>query len=244
MSDSDSDSDTPRNPYRDWPTETEPWSLLEQRERCELWKRGIHVYDTDCKEVETPEFKIRPTPEMVADFFDGNKIIWARLIQNADRWILWSVTQGRLRMNRNKQMFMFTGDQTDILRLKFGSENSWEQVYENWGVIADVTAACNELYAALERKIDSRAKTRSARQKVENFKNMPEFVQFQSHRSPYHKKQQSRWAFIGKKKGGNQGYEKPDKPEPNGKHSVHRMLVNYNSWLPDLPRGRRAVNSV
>ena len=243
MSDSDSDSLFAKTPFSDWALEPEPWSLLEQKKRRELWLQEIHVYDTECKVEENPEFTIRKTPEMVADFFDGKQTIWPRLCKNADRWILWAVTQGRLRMNRKKHMFMFTGDKADILSLKFGSENCWQLVNDGWGVVADVTEACNELYAALDRKLTNPRRTRLVQQKIENFKNMPEFVQFQSHRGHAHKKQQARYSFIGDKLGGNKGIKKPAAPEPNGKHSVHRMLMDYSSWLPDLPRGRRVVNA-
>jgi hypothetical protein len=145
-------------------------------------------------------------------------------------------------MNREKHMYMFTGDKDDILSLKFGSENCWRLVNDGWGVIAEVTDACNELYTALLRKLNNfpnPKKYRGRKQKIDNFKNMPEFVQFQSHRGHAHKKQQSKWQRIGDTLGGNKGYKKPEAPEPNGKHSVHRMLMDYSSWLPDLPRGRR-----
>ena len=237
---SDSDSEPSPSPFIGWMNETDPWCYLEQLERHELFNRGVHVYDTDCKEVEEPTFQIRPIKEMVSDFFTkSGKPIWMRLMKDADRWILWAVTEGRLRMNRNKQLFLFTGGNPGILKLKFGSQDSWQPVPEMWTVMADITAACNELYGKLERKLTN-IKTRFARQKVDNFKDMPEFVDFQSHRGHAHKKQQSRWSFIGKKIGGNRGCEKPAKPDPNPKHSIHRLLCDYHSWLPEL----RAVNAV
>ena len=231
MTDSDSE---PSSPFIGWVNETNPWSYLEQLKRHELYQRGIHVYDTDCKESEEPTFRIRPLKEMVADFFNKRgKTKWDRFRKDADRWILWAVTEGRLRMNRNKQLFIFTGDNPEILKLKFGSRDLWKEAPEMWTVIADVTAACNQLYGALERKLTN-IKTRLAQQKVDNFKDMPEFVDFQSHRNGAHKKQQCRWSFIGVKKGGNQGCEKPAKPDPNPKHSVHRLICDYHAWLPEL----------
>ena len=226
-----------QNPFGTYWQEPMPWTYLEQRERFKLFERGIVRYDTSNKKDKTFSFQPRDMSDMVSDFFEDGHINLYRLKHHADRWILWSVTEGRIRMSRTKQLWIFQGTSADILKLKFG-ENHWELVCsdETFSILAEITEVCNQLYSEIERKlVNYKSKCNGSVRNIQlNFSNMPEMVQFQSYRTYAHKKQNSRWQYQPLKKGGNEGLEKANKSTPNPKHSVHRILSDYHLWLPTV----------
>ena len=109
-----------QNPFETYWLEPMPWTYLEQRARYKLFERGIGHSATSNENEKQISFEPRDMSEMVSDFFEDEHINLYRLKHHADRWILWSVTQGRIRMNRHKQLWIFQGTSADILKLKFG----------------------------------------------------------------------------------------------------------------------------
>ena len=78
------------NPFWEWMTCTCPWEYVEQRRKSRLFKKGVHVYNTEVLPVEVPrtEFELRPMSEMLCDFFtkDGKPKLY-QLGMSADMWI-------------------------------------------------------------------------------------------------------------------------------------------------------------
>ena len=229
-------------PFEEWMTCVCPWEYVEQRRKSRLFKKGVHVYDTKVLPVDVPrtEFELRPMSEMLRDFFqEGNPLMY-KFGQSADMWIFWSVTKGMYRMNQMKQMFVFQGQSPDILRLKHGSENFWLQVSEHRGFenVQKITTTCNQLYSQILRKFvrcTNRNDLRSNR--LNNFRMIEEFVQFQSHRNHEHKKR--RWTYLGRTQGGNKGRAKAASSIPHPQHSVHRLLLDYHMWVPTVRKVSR-----
>ena len=242
-----------QNPFTDYAECVYPWEYLERRTKCDLFKNGIFVYDTEVKTRDPPhtEFEPRNMFETMYPFFWGgkskNKVRHGspnlfRLGQYADMWIFWAVTQGRYRMNRNKQMFLYQGTDPWILRLKHGSENSWTQIPEHvaFATLKAITETCNQLYTAISQQV-VRCHGRSVyfKNTLINYRKIKEFVQFQSYKKPEHKNR--RWSHQPRKVGGG----KTEKEAASIRHpqeSVHRMLCDYHMWLPTVrvtARGRR-----
>ena len=226
------------NPFENWMNEPMPWGYLEQHTRSELFKRGIFVYDNSVETRDPPhtEFEPRPEEDMLKVFFTKKgKPRFARFSAHADIWIFWAVTQGRYRMNREKQMFLFQGTNPGILKLKFSSANDWTRMEDGFNILGEIIEACTHLFCIIERKlVKYNGTTQIYKSRLENFRNIPEIVQWQSWRRPEHKKQQSRWKYQAKKLGGNKGYAKEAKNIPNEKHSVHRIVQDYHLWLPTV----------
>ncbi len=227
--------------YFDWSTRMHPWDLLYAQKAFNCFKSDTvvtpvevtHVKDRNFIEMWT-EFVPRPIEDMVNEFFDGKHAL--HLGRNAHYWILWSVTQGKWRMTKNRTMFRFMGDDPEIQKMRAMGDN-WDRVTSAkmsfCPNLVAITDTCNFLHTTLLtrlRGIDNGRKTFQIR--LKNFSELPEFVPVQRNRDHYHKKH--RWEHAKKSQGG----ELPDLPaQPSVPHkinSVHFMLREYHEWLPPV----------
>ena len=235
------------SPYHDWAARTHPWDQMYARraftsfqDDCSLDDYPVEVNLVEHHEVPEMwcEFEARPVGDMVKDFFDEHRVL--HLGKNAHYWILWSVTQGNWRMNKKRTMFRFMGDDPTILKLRaFGDH--WDAVESGklgfCPNLVAITDTCNFLYGALLEKFNRLDKPGKAFQtRLENFRELPEFVPVQRNRDVCHKKH--RWKHGQKSPGG----EQPDLPaQPSVPHkinSVHFMLREYHEWLPKVYKAR------
>ena len=242
MSDSEEEK---RNPYEDWMTRAQPWEYLEQRRKYTMFKAGdrttfTSVVERERDRIDLTTFEPRPMKQMLADFFSGKGIPkFFRTSKYADKWIIWSVTGGRFRSNRMKQVFVYQGRDADIIQLKHYSQNMWKPLPEHEGfqAIAAITDRCNLLYDELLRAmVRHGCESKGLKNNLENMMYLAEFVQFQTHRGPKHG--QRRWSYQPRGRGGNQKDMPRAKSIPHPQHSVHRFLMQYHEWLPTTRKVR------
>ena len=233
--------------YCDWASRFHPWDLLYAEKAFDCFKNEtfmppepvevISVKDRDFIEMWT-EFQPRPMKDMLGDFFDGDHVL--HLGKNAHYWILWSVTQGKWRMNKKRAMFRFMGDDPTIQKLR-AIGNNWDVVTSSkldfCPNLVAITDACNFLYAALLERLTRLDKTaKSFQVRLENFSELPEFVTVQRNRDFCHKKH--RWVHGKKSQGGEQPDLKAKPSVPHVINSVHNMLREYHEWLSPVCKPR------
>ena len=242
MSDSEEEKGSP---YEGWVGCAQPWEYLEQQRKHTMFKAGDCTLFTDVvtherDRIELTTFEPRTMKRMLADFFSDKGIPkFFRTARYADRWIVWAVTEGRFRSNREKQVFVYQGRDADIIQLKHYSQNMWTKVPECEGfqIIAAITDRCNMLYDEILRAMGRHGcRSKGLKNNLENFMYMGEFVQFQTHRGPKHKMR--RWSYQPMGRGGNQKDIPRAKSIPHPQHSVHRLLMQYHEWLPTTRKVR------
>jgi len=206
------------------------------------------VYWTGVLSDPTAELTHRPIPEMRRDFFHSSgRPLYSRLMQHADKWVVWAVTKGRYRMDRCKNMYRFTGraEHCYALNLKHGSKGFWERVPngESYAILEEITDVGNDLLEAILKKLKKwRNRGRGDIYKccLDNFKrlHMLQLKMFDqaanSCLTPGHR--QRRWFYRGKRKskadGG--GRAKSAYSEPLPVPSVHNILKCYHQWCPSM----------
>ena len=235
---------------------TTPWIFFERLKKFHLTGEGITSYakqtgspfassknyDTTETRVSEPHvaFQRRTNEDMLNDFFIPSgkpKLIY--LGMQVDRFIIWSVTQGRYRVDTNKKVFAYQGTESDILKLKYGDAKMWRRVDESSGflILKLITKTCNELYTDLLEKLsryEADAHSHYAKNCLTNLRNHPEFVAFQRYRGYEHKNY--KWVFQPEPQGGGKEDREAAISISNKKHSVHRSLLNYHFWLPSLKK--------
>ena len=248
------------NEYADWSEySSQPWECMYRFVRSMHFRDGItlaeglpnvftralsSVYYTGVQpgNTDTYTFRRRIMDDMVNDFFTKKTPRYPRLLQHAEKWIVWSVTRGRYRMNRCKRMWLFTGADTSckVLNLKHGSKYFWENIECFHDTLEAITDTANELIDHILEKL-KRFKTRSTFYKCAlfNFKKlhalklrMYERGHPSNSNTPAHR--QRRWFFQPRKRGGNRGHYAVAKSEPLPIPSVHEILKSYHAWLPEM----------
>ena len=234
------------NEFSDWPSREEPWDRLNARW---LFKNGIPMFglDESCTVIKTltekeikelkKRFEPREMADMLKDFFHNGKPVLARMGQQASLWILWSVTQGKYRVNHWKKMWVFTGQDPHIRNLLTSNWEKTEMFSYEWidseSIMKEITNTCNRLYAKILQKLKRHtSKSKYYKCMLLNLRNLPEFVMFQNGRAHVHK--QNRWFYVGRSVGGNKQDLKPAPSIPHPMCSVHHMLEDYHDWLPNL----------
>ena len=175
-------------------------------------------------------------------FYKNNPCLLPRMGKFVDYWIFWEVTQGRFRCNHNKVVKVYKYEKTNdisMLRwaeiLKRSTADDWQTLNETekYGLFLSITDTCNNVLIAIQRRLgDCELDTCSRRVCYQNLNRHPEFVPFQSNRTPAHK--QYSWKYQAKKLGGNQGYTEPSRSDRVPKVSIHSMMREINTWLPSL----------
>ena len=196
-----------------------------------------------------------PDEHDIADtfFYDGKPCLLPRMGKYVDYWIFWAVTQGRFRCNHNKIVKMFKykkPDNVSMLRwaeiLKRSTPDEWDTLNddsEKYALFISITDICNHVLIAIQRKLgDCELNTASRRLCYQNLNRHPEFVPYQSNRTPAHK--QYTWKYQPVKLGGNQGYSVPSRPDRVAKVSVHSMMRELNTWLPCLRKRNAKIHVV
>ena len=244
--------DEKENPWADWPEYTEqPWEMFEKLAKYHLFeKHGVcsykaqqgpfvsnRNYNTTEERLAQPitNFEERPMAEMLQPFFLSKQPVYVQLGMHVDQFIVWAVTCGKYRSDSKKRIWVHQGTHNDILKYKHGDSALWHKVSEDHGfhIIKKITETCNLLYDMILQKLtrhDSKSKCHACC--LENLRNLPEFVQFQSYRKPAHK--EFKWHFQPRGQGGNKPDLKPAKSVRKKKHSIHRALLKYHFWLEPL----------
>ena len=119
------------NEFADWPSREDPWDRLNAHW---LYKNGVPQFDEDLMVKKRPaaeikvlkeRFEAREMVDMLKDFFHNGKPVLGHMGQQAALWILWSVTRGKYRVDTNKRMWVFTGEDPHIRNLQ---TRYWQKV--------------------------------------------------------------------------------------------------------------------
>ena len=127
--------------------------------------------------------------EMLRFFFLSKQPVYTHLGMHVDQFIVWAVTRGKYRSDSNKKVWVHQGTHQDILKFKHGDPELWLKVQEDHGfhIIKEITKTCNLLYDMILQKLTRHNSTSKFHACcLENLRNLPEFVQFQSYRKPAH----------------------------------------------------------
>ena len=164
-----------------------------------------------------------------------------RLGPNAHMWMFHEVTGGRLRSDKNKRVWIskirahdaHPCQLMDVLQ-RTAHIGNWEILDGDLGfeVIREITDRCNRLRSMLVLMLNERKQTTAVKQRLLNLREMPEFVEFQSHRRFEHKSVQ--YEFAPRPQGGNKDPEPPAKPLKTRMYSVHGLMQQYHTWLTSL----------
>ena len=245
------------NPYDDYLTYEHPWARLYRKHQYRVHEDGdlgVLIEFTDHPDRIQSNFVpgFRPISEMVEDFFTGGKPDLFLLGQHADLNIIWAVTQGMVRMDVNKRLWVFAGIPPTpktigqlawVTSLKHSSDGFWGSVLslDDWvggspPLLAEITRLCNTLYNEVLAKFRRNRRRKSNgdyfHNTLKNFQNLPRFVRLQRDREHEHKK--CLWYYTGVTRGGNKGRKRAVAAEANRKHSVHYALQRYHCWLPPI----------
>ena len=250
------------NPYDDYMSYEHPWERLYQKHLYRAHNdgdTGVLLEFTDHPNRLQSDFQpgFRTIEEMVQDFFSmpqshsrGGKPDLFLLGQHADLNIIWAVTQGMVRMDVNKRLWVFAGMRPQtigkvawVTSLKHSSDGFWESVLalDEWvggspPLLAEITRLCNTLYNELLAKLRRFRRRKSNgdyfHNTLKNFENLPRFVRLQRDREHEHKK--CLWYHTGITQGGNKGRKRATTAEANRKHSVHYTLQRYHCFLSSI----------
>ena len=169
--------------------------------------------------------------------------------------ILWAVTDGRICANRNKQLFVLWNlkhkpvDIRSISQLQMPQNTHlWKTLphEDNFETLYRITETCQDVfdeYVRLLGKSNTKKRynsdTSASFVMWRNYNNMPSFKTFRKDvRSDFeHKKYQ--WKYARRRLGGNNGLAEPCKPTKKVLPCVHKMLIQYHSWLPNFRTKRK-----
>jgi hypothetical protein len=191
----------------------------------------------------SPEFEDRKV--IVEKFLKcgGTRMNLKYFGKNAHLWIIYHVTNGRFRTDKNKYVYYFTGERSphqndaEWMRClkKNNSTKMWRKMDNGLELLKDITNVCNEIYDDLLRDYNLFCTGRDmSRNNLKNFRTLPEFVAFQTHRSPRHTNHY--WSHVGAMPGGGKHRLRSAKCQPNKIHSVHWYLKNYHDYLGTMTR--------
>jgi hypothetical protein len=194
-------------------------------------------YDTteERRAVPLTTYEQKTMTEMIVCFFSNGKPIYTHLGMAVDQFIIWAVTRGKYRSDSKKRVWVHQGTHRDVIKFKHGDGALWLKMTENDGfhIIKAITKNCNLLYEeVLQRLTRYDSNTSGHNCRLENLRNLPEFVQFQSHRKMQHK--ECKWHYQPRPQGGNKADFPAAKSIRHRKHSVHRALLKYHFWLEPL----------
>ena len=216
-----------------------PYEYLEQRAKYDQFEAGNACYNTDVKFRTEPilRFTPRPMTEMVKEFFrrDGRPQ-YTRLGDNVAEWILWSVTEGRYRIDRMRRVFAFKGIEAPVLSLK--AAKRWVRVHPEYGDVSmldAITETCNQLSEQILIRLKAHnSSSRMFKNCLFNFRNLPEFVSTQRDRT--YEQKNYRVGYQPIPQAGAAPDSKACKSTPNAVQSVHRYLYNYHIWCDPLKK--------
>ena len=234
-----------------WIEESIPWKILEAQYRDSRKTQSKLANDLTLVGGTKPELPLaltgtntEPSDSFIMSklFRENGRPNLCKYSKNIHLWILYYVTRGRYRADKNKNVYHFAGTPNtndDIVWQQTILENNdkWRKVSDPFPMLENINDRCNQIYEDVLHKFETCPgnKTRDAfRTRLINLRRLPEFVAWQSHRSHVHKT--NVWSFAGVRKGGNQITSDAEKSIPHRIQSVHWYLVKYHSHLGTISR--------
>ena len=169
-----------------------------------------------------------------------------KLGPQCNMWIFYEASRGLIRSDKNKRVWvsnlfrknntkLWTPSQRLNLRKRLNSFNYWTACLNesvSFKLISDITLRCNQIYSELLMYLSARRQTMAVKHKLENLRELPEFVDFQTYRTRDHK--HYKYCFAPTPQGGNNDAIKAARPLPVKLHSVHGLMMQYHNWLGKL----------
>ena len=190
---------------------------------------------------EKREFDVERLPsvsKVVEKQFRGTRKLGSTCYQ----WIFYEATQGLIRSDKNKQVWVsslfrkkgakpWTQSQRIHLRKRLNKLEYWtvEDREGGFNLIEEVTRRCNEIHSELLMHLATRRQTRTVKQRLLNIRELPDFVNFQTYRKTEHSRY--RWEFAPTPQGGNNDCLQAERPVKVKVNSVHALMLHYHNWL-------------
>ena len=236
-----------------WIGESIPWKILEaqyKESRSTQSKLGQNLTLVGGAKPEL-EMNDTDTEPSVSDSFIMSRLFkqngrpnLCKFNKNIHLWILYYVTRGRYRADKNKNVYYFAGtpntnDDTVWQRTIFENNDNkqWRKVSDPFSTLDHINNRCNQIYEDVLQKFENCSGNQSRdafRTRLINLRRLPEFVAWQSHRSHVHKA--NVWSFTGVRNGGNQSTSEAEKSIPHRIQSIHWYLVKYHSFLGTIAK--------
>ena len=170
-------------------------------------------------------------------------------------YVLWYVTSGRICANRNKTLFILWNHKAKPIDLKsisqlqnqdnckhwkaFSSGPNFEFYYKLCEICQDVFDELVKILATYNRQRKYLKNHHPGFVIHRNLNNMPSFKTFRKDITNDFEHKKYVWTYATKKLGGNQGFAKPCEPTRLMLPCIHKMLVQYHSWLPNFRSKRQ-----
>jgi len=167
--------------------------------------------------------------------YHGKKVPRAAYLRkDAHNWIIWFVTDGRIRVDKNRNFYYFQGTSNTVLEIKSSTRNNWRKIDIPNDIFA-ITELCNEVKSTLTDQLKQFSllnPSRNFKSIYENLAALPDIVATQRERGPH---RNNFWRFQPKRLGGNRGNGKRSPSDENRVASVHKFLCEYhNVFCPKL----------
>jgi len=208
--------------------------------------KGEEENSEELKGKSNEDYSALPTEDDVVSHFvraNGRPSL-RKFDKNVHLWILYYVTQGRFRSDKNKTLWYFAGtprcgdDSHWLASIKAHNTNKYWKIVDNpFEKLEEIATLCNSVYEELLYSLEHTTGNTSRdmfKNTLVNFRRLPEFVAYQSHRGHVHK--QHVWSFVGVLKGGNGGRGEPAKSIPNRIQSIHWYLTKYHVFLGPIAK--------
>ena len=208
--------------------------------------KGAAENNDGLKEKNSEDYSDLPTEDdVVSHFVQANgRPSLRKFDKSSHLCILYYVTQGRFRSDKNKRLWYFAGTPNDsedsawLASIKANNTNEyWKLVDNPFEKLEEISTLCNSVYEELLYSLEHTTGNTSRdmfKNILVNFRRLPEFVAYQSHRGHVHK--QHVWSFVGVLKGGNGGRGEPAKSIPNRIQSIHWYLTKYHVFLGPIAK--------
>ena len=221
----------------------QPWESLyrQYRETRASSNVGGTLWGGPTLNYEKREFNVERLPsvsKVVQKKFRGTR----KLGPTCYQWIFYEATQGLVRSDKNKQVWVsslfrkkgtepWTPSQRLYLRKRLNLAEYWtlEDREGGFNLIEEVTRRCNEIHSELLMHLATRRQTRTVKQRLLNIRELPDFVNFQTYRKPEHSRY--RWEFSPIPQGGNNDCLQAERPVKVKVNSVHSLMSQYHNWL-------------
>ena len=150
-------------------------------------------------------------------------------------WVIWFVTDGRIRIDKNRNFWYFQGTGKTVLgdkihQIKSSTKNNWRKIDIPNGIF-QITELCNEVKYTLTQQLKqfskNNPKSRIGKALYENLAECPDIVATQRDRNNTHRN--NIWRFQPACQGGNRGNAKRAPAQENKVASVHKFLQEYHT---------------
>ena len=171
--------------------------------------------------------------------------------------VFWAVTGGRLCANRNKQLFVlwnhrqkkiasanYNKYQENIAQLQHPQNSHlWKTARSDtdFETFYRITECCQDVFDELVRQVGKYCMRKGYTSDTQpmyvthhNLLNMPSFKTFRKDVKSDYDHNRYKWEYARRIKGGNQGVTRPEKPTQCIIPCIHKMMVQYHSWLPNF----------